>query len=139
MLQAIVHRLSRRPFVPSTGPSRIEVCPPSIWPQSDALWKRMAHWLSSPGPMDGAPRLLNRLPTVRADFEMALIDIGGDASRALLDRVQVARSLRELWHLRPAMFSLISLHHCQGEAEKRMARLNRHFPTRAPRSGFMPL
>jgi len=31
------------------------------------------------------------------------------------------------------------VHHSQHEAERRLARLNRHFPTRSPRSGFAPL
>ncbi len=34
---------------------------------------------------------------------------------------------------------LVAVEHSQAEAEARVASLNRHFPTRSPRSGFMPL
>ena len=45
-------------------------------------------------------------------------------------------SLRELWHLRAEVFSLVSLQHSQHAADTRLAQLNRHFPSRSPRSGF---
>lgn len=54
----------------------------------------------------------------------------------LQQRINIARSLHELWHLRPEVFKLVALRYSQGEAQSRLDRLNRHFPTRAPRSGF---
>ena len=57
----------------------------------------------------------------------------------LVHRVEQARSLREFWHLRADVFHLVALQHSQAEAEHRMADLNRHFPTRSPRSAFAPL
>ena len=51
----------------------------------------------------------------------------------------VAKSMRELWHLRAEVFALVSLELSQLEADRRLAALNRHFPTRAPRSGFVGL
>jgi hypothetical protein len=53
--------------------------------------------------------------------------------------VDSARSLRELWHLRSEVYRLVALQTSQSEAERRLADLNHHFPTRAPRSGFAPL
>ena len=53
--------------------------------------------------------------------------------------VYVVQFLRELWHLRSELFRQVALQHSQFEAEQRLSRLNRHFPTRAPRSGFAPL
>ena len=51
-------------------------------------------------------------------------------------RVQEARSLRELWHVRADLYRVIAVAHSQREAEERLLLLNRHFPTRAPRSQF---
>ena len=39
----------------------------------------------------------------------------------------------------PEVFKLVALHFSQAEAQCRLDRLNRHFPTRSPRSGFAPL
>ena len=43
------------------------------------------------------------------------------------ERVRIARSLRDLWHLRPEVFRLVALRHSQAEAHQRLDRLNRHF------------
>ena len=45
-----------------------------------------------------------------------------------------ARSLRELWHLRAEVYNAVAIQFNQYEAEQRLSRLNRHFPTRAPRA-----
>lgn len=76
------------------------------------------------------------LPVVQREFIDALADLESAQAGALLTRIKVARSLRELWHLRPEVYELVAIRHSQAEAELRLARLNRHFPTRAPRSGF---
>jgi hypothetical protein len=36
----------------------------------------------------------------------------------------------ELWHLRPEVFRLLSLHHSQAEAQRRLAALNPLFDRR---------
>ena len=54
-------------------------------------------------------------------------------------RHDLAHSLRDLWHLRAELYHVLALNHDQREAEQRLTQLNRHFPTRAPRSGFVPL
>ena len=51
-----------------------------------------------------------------------------------VERIHQARSLRDLWHLRADVFRLIAIHHNQQEAEARLLALNRHFPTRTPRT-----
>jgi hypothetical protein len=122
------------------GPSslRFEVRPPSLRQAPVSLLSRIWFWLAAPAPQDSAPPS-NRLPAVRDDFLAALFDVHSAAAGELLQRIRLARSLRELWHLRADVYRLVAVQHSQGEAEARLAGLNRHFPTRAPRSGFAPL
>jgi hypothetical protein len=117
---------------------RTEVCPPSLRQAPRSAWNRLWFWLLAPGPLQSSPSL-KRLPPVRQDFLDSVSDIPGEASSALCVRVGQARTLRELWHLRAELYRVVALHHSQHEAERRLAELNRHFPTRAPRSGFVPL
>jgi hypothetical protein len=117
---------------------RTEVCPPSLRQAPRSAWNRLWFWLLAPGPLQSSPSL-NRLPPVRQDFLDSVGDIPGDACSTLCLRIGQARTLRELWHLRTALYSVVALHHSQHEAERRLSELNRHFPTRAPRSGFVPL
>lgn len=117
---------------------RAEVCPPSLRQAPRSTWQRLWFWLLAPGPLQSSPGL-NRLPPVRDDFLVCLADVGGDSAEALRMRVKQARTLRELWHLRADCFNTVAVCHSQHEAERRLAELNRHFPTRAPRSGFVPL
>ena len=78
---------------------------------------------------------MNRLPAVRQEFLNCLADVPTllDA-QAITERIHQARSLRDLWHLRADVFRLIAIHHNQQEAEARLLALNRHFPTRTPRT-----
>jgi hypothetical protein len=115
---------------------RTEVCPPSLVLAPAGLWNRALFWLLSPGGNRAAPTL-GRLEQVRLEFAAQFADLPCDA--ALRERVERARSLRELWHLRMAIYTAIATAFDQSEAERRLARLNRHFPTRSPRSGFAPL
>jgi hypothetical protein len=117
---------------------RGEVCPPSLRQAPRSPWHRLWFWLMAPGPLQASPSL-NRLPPVRQDFRDSVHDISTDAARALCTRIDQARTLREMWHLRSDLYSVVAVFHSQHEAERRLARLNRHFPTRAPRSGFAPL
>jgi len=138
------------------GPRRTVVCPPALlqWSSAPAAnwraglrqwlstgWKPSANSLSDaarhppahPGVGDA------RLGRVRNEFLQALDDIRTQQVGMLQGRIRIARSLRELWHLRPEVFKLVALHFSQAEAQCRLDRLNRHFPTRSPRSGFAPL
>jgi len=117
---------------------RVEVCPPSLRCAPGSSWQRLLFWLLAPAPHDAAPPL-DALPAVRADFLATLADIAGTDAETLRCRVGQARSLRELWHLRSEVFRVVGVAFSQTEAESRLALLNRHFPTRAPRSQFATL
>ncbi len=138
---ALLHRRwTRTTTRPLDGPSslRHEARPPSLRHAPDSVWQRLWFWLAAPAPMDAAPPV-GRLPRIREDFLAALSDLGADEAVALRRRIAQSHSLRELWHLRAEVYRLVGVHRSQAEAEARLADLNRHFPTRAPRSGFMPL
>ncbi len=132
---------------------RIETCPPGHpaeartaprWLQR--LWCGVIDTLR-PGqvPADVAQskrrreRELSVLHAAKDEFDEALDDLPADAVCALQMRVDAARSLHELWHLRAGVFGAVARHLNQDIAAQRLARMNRHFPTRAARSGFLPL
>ena len=139
MLQTLTSRLFRRSMPMSLAPSTVHVavCPPETVyvnaPSSLDWLKRLAK--PRQDPTDPA----QRLRAIRIEFAETLEDIPTQHASFLQHRVRCARSLRELWHLRSEMYSLIAVQHSQEEAERRLARLNRFFPTRSPRSGFAPL
>lgn len=141
MLNALLQRATppAAPAASSRLLSRTEVCPPAA---AGAWWARARAWLLGDLAASSAPPDA-RLDAVRREFAEAIADCIDDAASVLpgdvLMRINTARSLRDLWHLRPALYHVIALRHSQGEAERRLARLNRHFPTRSPRSGFAPL
>lgn len=118
---------------------RVEVCPPSLrcTPEGNA-WQRVMFWLMAPAPQDSAPPV-NRLPGVRTEFLATLSDIDGGEVDALRQRINNCRSLRELWHVRAELYRVVGVAHSQAQAEQRLTLLNRHFPTRAPRSQFATL
>lgn len=120
---------------PGTSHLKLDSSPPSLRHAPDSAWQRFMFWLLAPAPQDAAPPL-NRLPRVRDDFMFAVSDLPGEAAHVLRRRILHAHSLRELWHLRADLFSLISIEHSQAQAEQRLLRLNRHFPMRASRSQF---
>jgi hypothetical protein len=127
---------------PATAFDRLEVCPPRAirdrpWLAVVRDWFGVGWSRPAPaGPVRGEPGASGLLQRVRADFIEAVDDLDTPAADDLLDRIHFARGLRELWHLRTEVFRLVSLHHSQAEADERLAWLNRHFPTRSPRSGF---
>ncbi len=131
-------RWGRRSTLGAGHSVRMEVCPPSLRCVPGGGWQRLLFWLLAPAPQDAAPSL-DRMPMVRADFIAALADIDGEEAETLRLRIGQTRSLRELWHARAEVFRVVGLAHSQTEAEQRLALLNRHFPTRAPRSQFAPL
>lgn len=137
------HWMARRPGhhegAPSSLMSRVEVCPPALWPSSLTLWGRARRWLDRSAWMPQAQRPVNRLALVKGEFRISLDDLRSAEATQLSDRIERARSLRELWHLRSVLYGLLATEFNQVKAEQRLARLNRHFPTRAPRNGLMPL
>lgn len=132
---SLLHRWNRRSTLAAPTSLRMEVCPPSLRQAPDSGWQRMMFWLTAPSPQDAAPPP-NRLPTVRMDFVATLADIDSDDADTLRGRIRGTHSLRELWHLRAEIYRVVGVAHQQSEAEARVSLLNRHFPTRAPRSQF---
>ena len=61
---------------------------------------------------------------------------GGDV-QGLRRRIECAHSLRDLWHLRSEVFCTLGVALSQSQAEARRAQLNRHVPTRAPRTRWL--
>ena len=135
---------ARRPAAGRTRPARPEICPPQRQHAPQHWLGRVKNWLVTgcPGTSTPASILPERslaLTAARQDFFAAAADLKLPAAAALLDRIEYAKSMRELWHLRAEVFALVSLELSQLEADRRLATLNRHFPTRAPRSGFVGL
>jgi hypothetical protein len=115
--------------------SRVEVCPPALWPSSLTFWGRAKRWLERSPWMPEDHRPVNRLALVKQEFRASLQPVSCAEAASLHDRIDRARSLRELWHLRSVLYGLLATAFSQVEAERQMAQLNRHFPTRAPRAG----
>lgn len=134
-----------------TTRQRVEVCPPTtgrtpVAAAPDGWRERLGDWIDAAWPgllgvtrqacssrvMAGAAPLAG----VRQEFEQSLADINTAGRASLMHRIQLACTLHALWHLRPEIFNLVACARSESEAERRLALLNRHFPTRAPRSGF---
>jgi hypothetical protein len=131
---------SRLPVTTLGANVRPEVPPPSLrQAPAGSRWQRLMFWLTAPAPQDAVPAS-QRLGAVRDEFHDSVLDITvvPDAGE-LVRRIDAARTLREFWHLRADVYRLVALQYSQAEAERRLAPLNRHFPTRSPRSGFVPL
>ena len=125
-----------RPQSTLSSPSafRVEVRPPSLRHAPASWGQRLLFWLMAPAPQDAAPPI-NRLPGVKKDFLACLDDVELPAAAGLCASIAGSRSLRELWHLRAEVFNMVGRAHNEAEAERRIERLNRHFPTRAARLG----
>ena len=130
---------------------RVEVCPPASGriarlPFSAGWRERLGHWIDTAWPSllaptrqaDSSKVIAGAVPFegVRHEFARSLSDIRTEQARDAVNRIRSARSLHELWHWRLAVFNHVARQHDQTEATRRLALLNRHFPTRAPRSGF---
>ena len=118
---------SRRP-----SPSRIEVCPPELWPSSLGWRGSLRRWLQRSAFEQTPQKPVNRLATVKQEFREASDDVPASLLHGLDERIEGARSLRELWHLRSPLYSAVAIGLNQSEADRRLLHLNRHFPTRAP-------
>ena len=90
-------------------------------------------WLVG-GDVDAVPALRTPLEKARTEFVAAMTGLLEVDHNGLLKRAQHARSLRELWHLRSELYTLIARRMSQFEADARLARVNQHFPTRAQRT-----
>lgn len=113
---------------------RVEARPPSLRHAPASLGQRLLFWLLAPAPQEASPPI-NRLPGVKQDFLAAVADADSPMTETLRLSIGDARSLRELWHLRASVYNAIGRAHSEYEAERRLRRLDRHFPTKAPRPG----
>ena len=68
-------------------------------------------------------------------FNILLIGLAAVAGGAV-NAIAGSHSLRELWHLRAGVYNTVGRQHSEAEAERRIERLNQHFPTRAARPGL---
>ena len=124
----LIQRLLRQEPAPSALPSRTFVRPPAIWGQAEPLWKALWGWLRShPTP---ERRRVSALDAARQDFASALADLDQVDAADLRKRGLSARSLRELWHLRAELYSIVARHRNQPEAIRRLDLVNCHFPVR---------
>lgn len=138
MINALFDRITRRvPGMAATAGARGAVCPPRFLDTQPAWMHSMSRWLG--GPARRESERFGLLAQVKREFCLAVSEIQSAPAASLLECIMSARSLLELWHLRAELYRLVALHHSQLEAERRLARLNRHYPTRSPRSGFTPL
>ena len=137
--RALLSRRFGRTQRPTDSPTsvRSEVQPPSLRQAPQSFWRRLWFRLSAPASGDVAPPI-GQLPGIRASFLASLSDLQGDAVTQVRQKIAGAHTLRELWHLRSAVYRVVGLHHDQATAEQRLADLNRHFQTRTTRDGFMP-
>ena len=135
-------RFGRRTTLIDPSAQRVEACPPSLRQRPDAdlagPWQRLLGWLMAPAPHAAAPAP-HQLQAVRADFLSTVSDIDGIEADRLRDRLALTQSLRELWHLRSEVYRVVAVARSQGLAEQRLGLLNRHFPTRTPKSQFATL
>jgi hypothetical protein len=121
----------QRPAVPR----RPEVPPPLARPPRTV--GRLRAWLGSGFGQPEDPMLASTrspglphtadLEAAREAFRDVVSDLDRPATAGALERVRLARSLQQLWHLRAEMFSLVARHRSQAEAEQRLAELDRLF------------
>jgi hypothetical protein len=102
-----------------------DILPPAPWGQADSVWRQFRQWLSTD--TDKTPRSQRQLVAARQDCAQALVDLDDDQARDLTHRCSHARSLRELWHLRAEVYSLVARRLSQTEADRRLQAINRHY------------
>lgn len=116
---------------------RAQVCPPELFSRSGPQWKRWVtgfwSWLWDLEECSDAMPVLTGLNKVKSEFSAALWDLQSVRANQVRDAIEHARSLRELWHLRPDVFRVISTMRGQTEATVRLEALNNHFPVRMSR------
>jgi hypothetical protein len=123
------------------GAVSAEAAPTGLIDWLSTRWRTPSPSLSGSAPpsLDAAGADEERLDQVRDEFLHMLDGVRSDDAALVQARIRFARTQRDLWHLRPELFRLVALQFSQAEAQSRLDLLNRHFPTRSPRSGFAPL
>lgn len=149
-------RVRRQPEPPQaqapllrTVSQRTEVFPPDRLYRVTRWRRGLRDWLNT-GWDVSRPAELNEWPPgspthppapspmaeMRPAFVQALVDLDTEAAQALRNRIARARSPRELWHLRTAVYTLIATQLSEAQAQSRMDALNRHFPLRTLYAGL---
>ncbi len=121
----LIRRLLRAQGTASPVTRHPGIRPPAPWHQPDSVWHQLCQWLSSAP--DKTPRAQRQLVAARQDCAQALCDLDDQAARDLALRCHSARSLREIWHLRAEVYSLVARRLNQGEADRRLQTINRHY------------
>lgn len=129
---------SRLSVVPDSSSSvearRTHTPPPPLRRKPDPVWlkwpKMFWRWVRDLEHLPSTLPPLSGLAGVKAQFERALWDLQSAQADEVRDSIAVSRSLRELWHLRPAVFRVVALHRGQMEAQKRLDALDMVFPIR---------
>jgi hypothetical protein len=135
MLAALSRLSARRLPPPAPVTSRLEVCPPSLLPKTAPRWSWALRRALAGGTAARLPESVGEaLQRAREDFAAGLDGLTGQPAEFLRSRALRARSLLELWHLRAELFQRVAMQHGEAQAHQRLAALNRHFPTRLPRS-----
>jgi hypothetical protein len=155
-LQSTWHaRLRRQPELRPAQPllrtvsQRTEVFPPdrlyrvSRWHRGLRDWLNTGWDVSRPADLDAWPSQTSVRPAARSGvaemrhaFVQALDDLDTAAAQTLRDQIARARSPRELWHLRTAVYTLIATQHSESQAQSRMTALNHLFPLRTLCAGL---
>ncbi len=117
---------------------RAEVLPPSRFASQAPVLLRWVsqcwRWLwdlDAPAPK---PAPISEIRQIRAAFHAALMDMQSAKAYQVRYQIEASRSLRELWHLRADVFEIVAENRGEGEAKRRVAVLNRHFPDGPARS-----
>lgn len=133
---------------PPAASRRTEICPPerlyrhSRWRGGLRDWLNTGWDVSSPAALaaERVPAVTEAEPIpfveIRQEFSQAMDDIDTEPAANLRSQIDRARSPRDLWHLRSALYTLVAMHHSESQAQARMERLNRHFPNRTTPSGL---
>jgi hypothetical protein len=137
MLNTFLRRLRSARL--STASTHVLVCPPAREALGLRTWLLGTLREAAGARPDVGHRSTTVLAATQSEFDKALTGVPGWQAATVRERIRRASSMRELWHLRVDVFSLVALHLSQAEAEDRLAWLNRRFPTRGPRSGFAEL
>jgi hypothetical protein len=111
------------PTLPAAWPAVALPPAPSTAHRANPAWGRIARafgWLP-------ARRTDADLQAAREAFTACLADLPPLDSQALCQLLGHARSLGELWHLRPEVYRHLALHHTEAEAACRLGRLDHWF------------
>ena len=146
MFAAAIRRLMNPPLDEATvtyAPRARGAAVPAATRAFARMRRDLKHWLAPVWAPSGSSvaGLFERAPALdaaRDDFIMAIDDLAGSRVARLEHAIEHAVSLRDLWYLRTELYSLVAGEFGQHEADQRLALLNRHFPTRSPKSGFAP-